>query len=494
MPQVNGIHQEGSEDRSKIFDETNPIPLIINNVDITTNTTFSITSPSTSKTLYKSSFLPVDGISKAVETSAHALPSWRAKPPTHRRDFLIRAASILESRADECISAMRAETGAPEPFCLFNIHTSASILRDIASRIVRLMNGTAPICEEADRSCVVVKEPIGVVLAIAPWNAPFILGIRAVASAIAGGNTCVLKGSELSPRCFWIIGDILRKAGCPKAVCNVVFARREDAGEVTKGLIEAKEVRKISFTGSTEVGRAIAETAGKALKPCLLELGGKAPAIVCEDADVGLAARECVKGALMHAGQVCMSTEKMIVHERVMNKFKEMVEIEVNSMFPDGGKMPLLVNDAGVEKNQRLCMDALNKGATFDHCALGEDCESPRMRPTWLENVTKDMDIFHTESFGPTFGILTFTSEKEALDLANDCDYGLNAAVFTKNLAKGLRLAKAVEAGNVHINSMTIHDEPNLPHGGLKNSGWGRFNADQGIEEFLVSKTITWKD
>lgn len=324
-----------------------------------------------------------------------------------------------------------------------------------------------------------------------PRNAPYILGFRAVIYALAAGNTAVLKAPELSPRCFWAIGDCFREAGLPPGVLNIIAHAPSSAAAVTKALIEHPLVKKVNFTGSTVVGRIIAELAGKNLKPVLLELGGKASAIVWRDADLGLAAQECVVGSFLHSGQICMSTERIIVHKDVVGPFEEELKKANAATFKNAG---VLVNSAGVQKNKRLLRDAVSKGATLLNGDINTtESSETRMAPIIVKGVTTEMDLYHVESFGPTVSLFVVESEEEALTLANDTEYGLSASVFTADLGTGLRMAREIESGAVHINGMTVHDEPGLPHGGMKNSGYGRFGAS-GLEEWVRTKTVTFQN
>lgn len=323
-------------------------------------------------------------------------------------------------------------------------------------------------------------------------NAPYILGIRSVAFPLAAGNTVVLKGSELSPRTIWEIGSILRDAGFPAGVFNILYHSPSTAEEITSALISHKEIKKVNFTGSTYVGKIIGKLCAENLKPVLLELGGKAPAIVWSDADLDLAAQQCALGSFLHAGQICMSTERIIVHKSVKDIFQSKFKAAVSQIFPS--ELTLITAKA-VEKNKALLADAAEKGAKI-HCGSEQQTSSTaaRMVPTIVAGVTPDMDIYQTESFGPTVSLLEVETEEEALRIANDTEYGLTSAVFTEDLRRGLRLAKGIETGAVHINSMSVHDEPTLPHGGAKASGFGRFNASCGLEEWVRTKNITFRN
>ena len=279
-------------------------------------------------------------------------------------------------------------------------------------------------------------------------NAPYILGFRAAVYAIAAGNTCVLKGAELSPRCFWLIGAIFQEAGLPDGVLNVIFHRPQDAAEVTTAIIEHPFVKKINFTGSTAVGSIIAAQAGKNLKPVLMELGGKAPAIILKDANLEKAAHACAHGSFIHSGQVCMSTERILVHSSVASEFATTFKKAIDEIYPESSQAPILINAPPVQKNKKLVSDAVSKGAKIVKGDLdAKESSDTRMRPIVVEGVTKDMDLYYTESFGPTVSLFVIESEEQAIEIANDTEYGLASAVFTEDLAAGLRVAKQIETG-----------------------------------------------
>lgn len=312
--------------------------------------------------------------------------------------------------------------------------------------------------------------------------------------AIAAGNTAVLKASEFSPRSLTAIASVFKEAGLPDGVLNIISCRPQDASQVTKTLFEHKAVKKINFTGSTGVGRILARLAGENLKPILLELGGKAPAIVFEDADLKVAAQGCALGAFMHAGQICMSTERVLVHKSISKDFEVEFKAAIDQFFPAEGTAPTLINDRGASKNKALLDDAVSKGASVMYGDVAaKETLGTQSRPIVVKGINEDMDLYYTESFGPSTSIFEFEEESEAIRVANDTEYGLSSAIFTQNLQRGLRVAKQIESGAVHINGMSVHDEPALPHGGVKASGWGRFGAS-GLDEWLTTKTITFKN
>ncbi|QPH18439.1 hypothetical protein C2857_003478 [Epichloe festucae Fl1] len=468
------------------------VPLVIDGQDYAPEKTFEIKSPATGEVVYKSGGASVADAAKAVDAAAEALKTWRKTTPQERQDILLKAAEIMSSRRQELTKYMVDETGSAPGWADFNINISVGMLKDVAGRIPTLA-GSFPATANPSRSAIVLREPYGVVLSVAPWNAPFILGIRAVAFPIAAGNTVVFKASESAPRSLWAVVDILREAGLPKGVLNMIVHEPSDAAAVTSSLIANPRVKKINFTGSTNVGRTIAKQAGEHLKPVVLELGGKAPAIVWEDANLDLAAQHCALGSFIHGGQVCMSTERILVHKAIKDTFREKFTAAVAAMFPADGEAPVLISSAAAQRNKQLIANATERGATILHGdAKAQESSSTRLRPIVVDNVTTDMDIYKIESFGPTVSVMDIESEEEAIRIANDTEYGLASAVFTQDLRRGLRFAEEIETGAVHINSMSVHDESALPHGGAKSSGYGRFNASSGLDEWTRTKNVTF--
>ncbi|KFY84022.1 hypothetical protein V500_09681 [Pseudogymnoascus sp. VKM F-4518 (FW-2643)] len=463
------------------------VPAYINGAELPLSSTFDVHSPSTNTLVHRAASATVADALSAVTAAQAAFPAWRDLPPAAKRDIFLKTAEIFKSRTEELTKYMVDETGSDAGWAAFNVNLATDMLVDVAGRVSSI-KGDFPTTSDPGTSAIVYKEPYGVILAIAPWNAPYILGVRSVANALATGNTAVLKAPEISPRCTWAIVSCFHAAGLPAGVLNSIAHTTASAPAVTQALITDPRIRKINFTGSTAVGRIIAEAAGRALKPVLLELGGKAPAIVWSDADLDLAAIECAKGAFIHTGQICMSTEKILVHRSVAKEFGEKLKVKVGEMFGVG----CLVNRMGVEKNVRLVKDAVGKGAEVMVGELGGE-DGAKMAPIVLGGVTEEMDLYKTESFGPTVSVIEVDTEEEALRVANDTEYGLSAAVFTEDLRTGLRFARGIESGAVHINGMTVHDETALPHGGWKSSGYGRFGSG-GLEEWVQTKTVTFRN
>ncbi|PFH61047.1 hypothetical protein XA68_18364 [Ophiocordyceps unilateralis] len=471
------------------------VPLIINGRDVETSTTFPVTSPLTNQHIWTMSCASEKHVQEAVQNAHEAFENWSCWKAAQRRDLFLRAADVMARRRDELAGYMREEIGSDSDFEDLVLGLSLDSLKDTAGRIGRAVEGSLPESIVPGMRAMVCKKPYGVILGIAAWNGTYALGLRAVSYALAAGNTAILKGAEFSPKCHWAVADVFREAGLPDGCLNLLFHSPSDAGSITNALVAHPLVKKVNFTGSSRVGRIVASTAGKHLKPVLLELGGKASAVVLRDADLERAAFHCVKGAFLNSGQICMSTERILVHESIVDKFRDHVRAKTKKLYGSAGSTPVLVSPAAATRNRLLVSQAVDKGARQLPIFTEKDADAEmqgRMQPVVLENVDTTMDVYKTESFGPTVSLFTFDTEAEAVKLANDTEFGLSASVFSEDLKAAFRVADALESGAVHINSMTVHDESVLPHGGVKESGFGRFNGDQGLDEFMYYKTVTW--
>lgn len=431
-------------------------------------------------------------MSAIVESAQHGFEQWSTFGPNARRDVLLKASAALLSNRAEFVEAMMSEIGATEAWAAFNLNLAASMLRESASITTQIAGEVIP-SDKPGLLSMAVREPVGVVLGIAPWNAPIILGTRAVATALACGNSVVFKASEICPRTHSLIIESLAEAGFPEGTVNSVTNAPEDAADVVGALIDHPGVKRINFTGSTAVGRLIAMRAAQHLKPCLLELGGKAPFIVLEDANIDEAVKAAAFGAFMNQGQICMSTERLVVVESVAEDFAAKLAAKVKSMAcgdPREGKTPLgaVVDMKTVERVNRLISDAVDKGATV---LVGGSSDSVLMPATILDGVTPQMNIYHDESFGPVVSVIRAKDEADAVRIANDSEYGLSAALFTSDSARGIRLARQIKSGICHINGPTVADEAQMPFGGLGASGYGRFGGKAAIDSFTELRWIT---
>jgi acyl-CoA reductase-like NAD-dependent aldehyde dehydrogenase len=384
------------------------------------------------------------------------------------------------------------ETGATGGWGHFNVHLAAGMLREAAAITTQISGEVVP-SDVPGSLAMAIRQPVGVVLGIAPWNAPIILGVRAVAVPLACGNTVILKASEVCPATHRLIGAVLNEAGLGEGVVNVVTHDPKDAEAIAEALISHPAVKRINFTGSTRVGRIIGALGARYLKPVLLELGGKAPLIVLDDADLDAAVDATVFGAFANSGQICMSTERVIVDEKVADQFAAKLAKRVAALpsgDPRQGDFVLgaVVGKATVDRVRRLVDEAVAKGAKV---LCGGESDGTIMKGVVVDKVTPDMTLFREESFGPQVSITRVKTADEAVKLANDTDYGLSAALFSRDIARALELARRIESGICHINGPTVHDEAQMPFGGVKGSGYGRFGGKAGINEFTELRWIT---
>ena len=453
---------------------------------------FTRTNPLTGEVASTALAMKASYIPAVAAKAAAAFPEWAAQGPNARRAVLSKAASALESKKDEFVAAMIAETGSTAGWAMFNLGVAVSMVREAAAITTQIAGEVIP-SDKPGCLAMALKEPVGVILGIAPWNAPIILGVRAIAVPLACGNAVILKASETCPRTHALIIEAFAEAGFPEGVVNVVTNAPEDAAEVVGALIDAPAVKRINFTGSTGVGRIIAKRAAEHLKPCLLELGGKAPLLVLEDADLDEAVKAAAFGAFMNQGQICMSTERIIVVDAVADEFAKRFAAKATSMpagNPREGNTPLgaVVDQKTVTHVNALIDDATAKGAQV---IAGGKGESVVMPATVVDGVKDGMNLYRDESFGPVVALIRARDEAHAIELANDTQYGLSAAVFTRDTARGLRVARQIQSGICHVNGPTVHDEAQMPFGGVGASGYGRFGGKQGIESFTETRWIT---
>jgi benzaldehyde dehydrogenase (NAD) len=454
---------------------------------------FERLNPLTGECASSATAMQADDMAAIARRAADAFPAWSALGPNARRAVMMKAAAALEARKDKFVEAMMGEIGATAGWAMFNLGLAASMVREAAALTTQISGEVIP-SDKPGTLAMALREPVGVILGIAPWNAPIILGVRAIAVPLACGNTVILKASENCPRTHSLIVEAFAEAGFPDGAVNIVTNAPADAGEVVGALIDAPEVRRINFTGSTHVGRIIAKRAAEHLKPVLLELGGKAPLIVLEDADLDEAVKAAAFGAFMNQGQICMSTERIIVVDAVADEFVRKFKEKVTSMpvgDPREATTPLgaVVDRRTVECVSGLIEDALASGA--EQLTGGETTQNVLMPAHVIDRVTPEMRLFREESFGPVVAVIRASDEEEAIELANDTEYGLSASVFTRDIARGLKIARLIQSGICHVNGPTVHDEAQMPFGGMKASGYGRFGGKAGIDAFTELRWIT---
>jgi acyl-CoA reductase-like NAD-dependent aldehyde dehydrogenase len=453
--------------------------------------TFERKDPVTGEVATRTAAASLADVAKVADAAAAAFETWKESGPGQRRALLLKAADLLESRTEQFTKLMLEETGATAPWAGFNVMLAAGMLREAAALTTQITGEVIP-SDKPGILSMAIRQPAGVVLGMAPWNAPVILGVRALAAPLACGNTVIMRGSEACPGTHHLIVQTLNDAGFPAGVVNYIANAPEDAPQVVEALIAHPAVRRINFTGSTRVGKIIAKLAAEQLKPVLLELGGKAPFIVLDDADLDQAVDAAAFGAFMNQGQICMSTERFIVDEKVADAFVEKFAAKA-AKLPAGdprGHVVLgsLVEVSAAERMDELMTDAMEKGAKV---VAGGKRTGSIVEATLVDGVKSDMRIYREESFGPVKSIIRVNSVDEAVKVANDTEYGLSAAVFGKDVTRALAVAKRLDTGICHINGPTVADEPQMPFGGVKASGYGRFGGKHVIDEFTDTRWIT---
>ena len=453
--------------------------------------TFERKDPMTGKVATRAPAATLADVEKVVAAAAKAFETWSETGPSLRRGLLLKAADLMESRTKDFIELMLEETGATAPWAGFNVHLAAGILREAAALTTQITGEVIP-SDKPGIWSMAVRQPAGVVLGMAPWNAPVILGTRAIAAALACGNTVILRSSETCPGTHHLIGQVLNDAGFPKGVVNVLSNAPPDAPKIVEALISNPAVRRVNFTGSTKVGRVIAKLAAEHLKPALLELGGKAPLVVLDDADLDQAVDAAAFGAFMNQGQICMSTERVIVDQKIADAFVAKLAAKASTL-PAGDPrehvvLGSLVDLAPAERMDALIKDATGKGAKI---VAGGKRNGTVVEATLLDHVTSEMKIYSEESFGPVKSIIRVAGVDEAVRVANDTEYGLSAAIFGRDVSRALTIAKRIQSGICHINGPTVADEAQMPFGGTKASGYGRFGGKAVINEFTELRWIT---
>ncbi|MEO8022151.1 aldehyde dehydrogenase [Polaromonas sp.] len=435
---------------------------------------------------------PADAV-MAVEAAAEAFKTWSETGPGTRRALLLKAADALEAKTPQFIEAVAAETGASGMWAGFNVMLAAGMIREAASLTTQISGEVIP-SDVPGSLAMGVRQPAGVVLGIAPWNAPIILGVRAIATPLACGNTVIFKGSENCPRTHQLIVEAFADAGFPAGVVNYITNAPADAGIVVEAMVAHPAVRRVNFTGSTKVGKIIAMTCAKYLKPVVLELGGKAPLVILDDANIDDAVNAAAFGCFANSGQICMSTERIIVDQKIADAFVKKFAAKASALpvgdprKPEPVVLGSVIGMGTVEHCNALIDDALAKGAKL---ACGGKAENTLMPATVLDHVTPAMRIYHEETFGPVKCVVRVSGVEEAVACANDNEYGLSSAVFGGDIARAFGVAQRIDSGICHVNGPTVHDEAQMPFGGVKGSGMGRFGGKAGVAEFTELRWVT---
>jgi acyl-CoA reductase-like NAD-dependent aldehyde dehydrogenase len=407
---------------------------------------------------------------RAVEAALDAFPQWSQTPPEARQLVFLRAADILERRRDEVVGLLERETGSTFGFSMFQHHFVTGLFRQAAAIPYAPIGQVLP-TDTPGRLAMGMRQPVGVVGAIAPWNAALILSARSIAAPLALGNTVVAKPSEWSPVVGGLLwGEIFAEAGLPAGALNVVTHAPGEAGPIAEEFVEHPAVRRINFTGSTATGRKLAEAAGRHLKRVVLELGGYNPLIVLGDADVEYAVNASAFGSFLHQGQICMSTRRIIVERSIADEFSRRLAEKTQNLKAGDPKEPdtiigPLINERALETVRGRVEEAVSKGAKL---LAGGEAEGPVFRATLLADVPADSEFAREETFGPVAAIDVVEDAEEAVERANATTYGLSAGIITSDPDRGFALAQRLESGIVHVNDQTVADEPQMPFGGVK--------------------------
>ena len=429
----------------------------------------------------------------AIDAAHTAFAAWAALPFTKRSHFMIKVAEVFEKRKPQIVEALQGEGGGWFGKGMFEAGYVPEVFYAAAASNYAAIGEVMP--SENGKFSMALRRPMGVITVISPWNFPVLLSARGIAFALAAGNTVVLKPSEETPYCGGLLfAEIFKEAGVPDGVLNVLSCSRDSVALVGDELIDNPRVKGISFTGSTPVGRSIAARAGAHLKKACVELGGKDALIVCDDADMERATAAANFGSFMHQGQICMSVEKVLVHEKIFEPFvKRFVERASRLKMGDpsadkGNVIGPLINDKQAAKVKAQIDDAVAKGASV---ALGGRVQGRFVEPTILLGVTPQMLVYQEETFGPVVPVIPFSTDAQAVAIANDTEYGLSSGVITRDEQRGLAIAHQLDTGMCHINCSSVNDEPHVPFGGAKASGMGRHGGRWSHETFTETRWIT---
>jgi len=457
-----------------------------------------VTNPATGAVLAQVACAGAEDTQHAIDAADRALPGWRTRTAGERARILRRWFELMMQHQDDLARLMTLEQGKPLMEARGEIAYAANYIEWFAEEAKRAYGEIIP-PPASDRRLLVIRQPVGVCAAITPWNFPAAMITRKAAPALAAGCTMVVKPSELTPLSALALGELALRAGVPAGVLNIVMG---DAPAIGAVLTASPIVRKLSFTGSTRVGSLLMAQCAPTLKKLSLELGGNAPFIVFDDADVDAAVQGALASKYRNAGQTCVCTNRFLVQAGIYDVFADRLTqavqaLKVGNGLEDGVVQGPLINAAALQKVETLLQDARNKGASVltggeRHAVDGEpDSNSLWYRPTVLGNVTPAMDIFHEEIFGPVAALTRFDTEEDAIALANDTPFGLAAYLYSRDAARIWRVSEALEYGMVGINTGLISTEV-APFGGIKQSGLGREGSRHGLGEYMELKYLAW--
>ena len=453
---------------------------------------FEVFNPASGEVCNQVADASLEDVKLAVSAASDAKAAWVGLAHNQRAAFLLKAADIMEERQQDFVSALVEEGGSWVGKAMFEAAYSAGAMRAAAAMVYQMGGEVLP--SEYGKISMTVRQPLGVVSVISPWNFPLLLSVRGFAVAMAIGNTIVLKPSEETPVSGGLLlAEVFESAGLPAGVFNVVTCSRASIRGLGDELVANAEIGGVSFTGSTAVGRHIASLAGSLLKKACVELGGKDALIVLDDADMDRAVNAATFGAFMHQGQICMSVERIIVHQAVAKEFIDRLVANVKTLaVGDPSSMANvigpLINKKQLQNVHDQVNDAIQKGADL---LTGGKFQDLYYEPTVLTGISQDMKIFREETFGPVAAVMVVADEEEAIAMANDSEYGLSAGIICRDEQRAMDVAGRLDTGMAHINDSSVNDEAHVPFGGFKNSGIGRQNGKYSVEEFSQLRWIT---
>ena len=448
--------------------------------------------PATEQRLASVADATPDDAKSAVDAAAKAAPGWAATPPRRRSEILTRCFQLMTRDAEALARLITLENGKSLTDARGEVSYATEFFRWFAEEAVRI-NGEISVAPSGAARTIVQYQPIGIALLITPWNFPAAMATRKIGPALAAGCTCILKPATETPLTAYAIARLLAEAGVPDGVVNVLTT--STAGAVANVVLDDPRVRKLSFTGSTEVGRVLLRKAADSVINCSMELGGNAPFIVFDDADLDAAIEGAMVAKMRNGGEACTAANRFYVQRGILQKFSQRLADRIGALVTDDGiksgtQCGPLINKAAVDKVSALVEDARSKGARVLVGGVAPERTGYFYLPTVLSDVTVDSDLLAEEIFGPVAPIVAFDSEDQAVELANATEYGLVAYIYTKDLARGLRVSERVESGMIALNRGLVSD-PAAPFGGVKQSGLGREGAHHGILEFMEAKYIS---
>ncbi|MFK3989543.1 MULTISPECIES: aldehyde dehydrogenase family protein [unclassified Psychrobacter] len=450
------------------------------------------TNPYNGDTLVKIQQATETQLNEAYQAASVAQKEWAQQTPATRAGVLYKVVEILDQRQDEIVGWLIKESGSTRVKAMVEFAATRAITLEAATFPSRVHGEIRP-SNTPGKENFVYREPVGVVAVISPWNFPLHLTQRSIAPALALGNAVVLKPASDTPVTGGLLlAKVFEEAGLPKGLLNVVVGSGKEIGDA---IVEHKTPSFVSFTGSTSVGKRIGELAngGDYIKQVALELGGNSPFVVLKDADIEQAVKAAAFGKFLHQGQICIAINRIIVEDEIYDDFVERFLAHVKTLnVGDPSKQDTavgpIINKKQVESLKEKIANAQQEGAKM---ILSGEIKGQVVPPHIFTEVTREMDLSRNEVFGPLVGIIRAKDEEDALSIANDSMFGLSSAVFTKDMAKGMRFARGIRAGMTHINDISVNDESNLPFGGEKNSGIGRFNGEWVLEEFTRTHWIS---